>query len=781
MKIKFPRIHGHDWHRLFGPCSLGACLSQHIHKTIGILIVLWIAISWVGVSHDGDRQIDQVYQTGMQQAQGQLDNIVHNIDSAIVILRNVPRILSTESAIQKYLQSFDSSSGPSVLPFDNRKILWTHLTKDSGLSAFLADAAQGLDVDVIWVLNAAGDCVASSNADMAASFIGSNFAQRDYFRQAQRGQAGWQYAVGMVSKIPGLYYSWPVFDAQKRVIGVVATKRDVKGFLHWLQPHQALITDDNGVVVLTNDPEYQHKTMPGATVVALPYTVKMLRYRMIDFVSIHFKAVDTVHYPALVTTENKPDPFILLSKPTADKIITIHMMQALPDFVRIKSDRLWVFLLLATAGATLIAALAASVMYIQAKRRAAKVAENANRAKSLFLANMSHEIRTPMNGILGMAQLLLMPGLSEIDKRQYTQTILSSGQSLLSLLNDILDLSKIEAGKFQLDAAVFLPEAMLLDTQMLFAGAAKTKHLELDAHWHGLPRQHYRADAHRVRQMLANLVGNAIKFTAQGHVHLEGCEIEQTDEWVTLEFSVTDTGIGIPTEKLDCLFKPFSQTDSSISREFGGSGLGLSIVRHLAMAMGGDVGVESRLGQGSKFWIKIRALPVAAPIAALADTAPNDDWHQPLTPATSPLSTAPTSSPPKPQVMVADDNAINRMVMKTLLNKLGLTVILAEDGQQAVDTITSDATQPLLILMDLHMPVMDGFTATEHIRRWETLHQHPRTPILALTADAFAEVQQRCLTTGMDDFLTKPISLDALRAALSKWLPDSARPPRAPH
>lgn len=399
---------------------------------------------------------------------------------------------------------------------------------------------------------------------------------------------------------------------------------------------------------------------------------------------------------------------------------------------------------------------------------ATDAALEASRAKSRFLATMSHEIRTPMNGILGMAQLLLMPDVQESARKEYVNTILTSGQTLLSLLNDILDLSKIEAGKLQLESNPFAPDVLLHEICNLFTCAAQTKGLQLSGRWSGQTQQVYLADAHRLRQMLSNLVGNAIKFTSEGQILIEAQEVESTPSSSMLEFSVRDTGIGICADKLHLLFKPFSQTDGSTTREFGGSGLGLSIVSHLAKAMGGEVGVSSEPGQGSRFWFKVRVARVAD---ALNSGHVKPVAHQGHAPgAVDRLSG---------QVLVAEDNLVNCMVIKSLLARLGLTVTLVHDGQQAFEAISQNASDadhdlpkpPDLILMDLHMPVMDGYSATEKIRQWEVTHQCPRVPIIALTADAFEEDRQHCLAVGMDDFLTKPINFETLRSALAKRLP----------
>lgn len=393
--------------------------------------------------------------------------------------------------------------------------------------------------------------------------------------------------------------------------------------------------------------------------------------------------------------------------------------------------------------------------------RARQAAEAAVNAKSRFLATMSHEIRTPLNGVLGMAQLLLSGEMSDAERRNCARVIMHSGQTLLALLNDVLDLSKIEAGRLAIERGAVDPGELLAETEALFSTNAQDKGIVLTCRWHGASGRRYEGDSLRLRQMLSNLVSNALKFTDAGSVTVEASETAAENEQTLLRFVVADTGIGISPDQQGRLFQPFSQLDDSRTRQHGGTGLGLSIVKNLAGLMGGEVGVESVPGQGSRFWFTVPAKPLAQNIELRQETRN--------------CSTG-TVARYSGRVLVVEDNATSRLVVGQLLKMVGVDVAMAENGRAALDRFEA-AEHFDLVLMDVQMPKMDGLSATRALRE-----RGERLPIVALTADAFAEDRAACLAAGMDDFLAKPLSIEALAPVLARWLPGApaiAAPPAA--
>ena len=380
-------------------------------------------------------------------------------------------------------------------------------------------------------------------------------------------------------------------------------------------------------------------------------------------------------------------------------------------------------------------------------------AEAANEAKSAFLATMSHEIRTPLNGVLGMAQAMAADALSAV-QHERLEVIRQSGEALLAIPNDVLDLSKIEAGRFELEQVEFDLGELMKGAHSAFTALANKKGLSFDLTVDDGAKGVYLGDPTRVRQILYNLISNALKFTEHGEVRVTAA---RADEGLAL--MVADTGPGIAADRVSVLFDKFTQADASTTRRYGGTGLGLAICRELAQAMGGEVGVQSRVGEGTRFLVRL-PLPKVGEALAPAFLPP------PAPPA------ALDSSLPRVRVLAAEDNSVNQLVLKTLLHQIGVEPMVVENGQEAVDA-WKDAPWDV-ILMDMQMPVMDGLAATRAIRQAEADMGRARTPIVALTANAMSHQIQQCLAAGMDGHVAKPIEAARLFAALEMALAEGA-------
>jgi PAS domain S-box-containing protein len=397
-------------------------------------------------------------------------------------------------------------------------------------------------------------------------------------------------------------------------------------------------------------------------------------------------------------------------------------------------------------------------------------ARQATLTKSRFLANMSHEIRTPINGLLGMADFLLGTKLDP-EQREYTETIQRSAGSLTSLINDILDFSSIESKTLRLDREVFSLRAAIEQSAAEFASQAGGKGIDFTSSIASSVPDAVLGDPVRWRQVLSNLLGNALKFTERGRIALGVELVSQTRDELKLRFTVTDTGIGIPASDRDRLFETFTQADDSNTRKYGGTGLGLAISKQLVELLGGEIGVESDPGAGSRFWFTA-SFGKAAKAGAVVPAAPRTRVRE--TPAPQ-AKAAPKEAPQEistlrqsMRILLAEDNEINQRITLRLLQKLGVAADAVVNGRQAVEALEKKKYD--LVLMDCQMPDMDGFEATAVIRSREGKSRHQT--ICALTANAMAGDRERCLAAGMDDYISKPIGLEKLRDALVRWVPD---------
>ncbi|MFM8444498.1 MAG: ATP-binding protein, partial [Methylococcus sp.] len=652
------------------------------------------------------------------------------------------------------------------------------------VNAYLEQLNERAGTLSIYVIDAKGHVMATSNWRRADSFMGEDLSFRPYFRDAMATGSGRFFGIGTTRGEPGYYLASTLVD-DSRTLGVAVIKVSLDQLEKTWSTVEApaMVSDENGAVILGSVADWKFTTLrplDDATRSAFDQTLQYNRRALKPLGLQEIAELD--HGARLVRIARaSPEPvsvypvagrFLAQSRPlpgTPWTLTVLSHLEQVDDMVQSRTA-------LAVVGAAFIFML--GMMFDERRRhlkaklaaRAAlqkahdelerKVEERtaelvaASAAKSQFLAHMSHEIRTPMNAVLGLTQLLAQEPLAP-GQAAMVRHIGEAGDSLLRIINDILDLSKIEAGQIHLENLPFTLSRLLHHVDSLLRPSAIRQGLTLAVTVPAGQSDRFLGDQTRLEQVLINLVGNAIKFTAEGSVELAATLLEECGQRARFRFSVRDTGIGLSPEAQVRLFQPFSQGDASITRRFGGTGLGLSISKRLVELMGGEMGLDSEEGRGSTFWFELTLTQAGKAEAE--------------TPATVPAGSTPEGSALAGlRILAVDDNRINLMVLEKALKKEAAKVTLAGDGQQALQVLQTQAQAFDLVLMDVQMPVMDGLTATREIRRNPELRD---LPVIALTAGVLPEERQAALDAGMNGFLAKPLDLRQMRDLLSRYRP----------
>jgi PAS domain S-box-containing protein len=846
---------------------------KRIFLAISLLLVVWVAIAWSISQQNFASDLAVLVKNELSRTQDTANQEADSIRLNLHYIAGVPETFKNATQTEAAIAKFGNEPKPTTLPKKEAVQLWSADPTLNKLSRYLDQVQKTLRVDLIFVVNAAGDCIASSNWNQPSTLIGTNYTDRKWFANALNGKDSIQYAVGRVTHIPGLFFATPIMQDGK-FKGVIIAKVDIPNLAFLTKQTDSFVVDSNGVIILAHEPEMLMMSVPNAKVNQMSEKARNDLYMRTRFPELTITPWQ--QHSNLQRVGTSDTPHVIASTSLDDYGLKVFATSDLPTFQSLDRERFSSFLLLSLFGDALILISYAFLSLGHAKKitkesearmrlilesancgiwgqtadgictfinaeatkmlgyqpneligahlhdrvhhshpdgtpysvdtcpmhvtsrdgqarnidneilwrkdsshfaveyatspihthgkldgtvvvfnditgrkqqeqllnQARDKAESANRAKSDFLANMSHEIRTPMNAVIGFTHLAMECQNPE-EQRGYLNQIQDSSKSLLGILNDILDLSKIEAGQMSFENSVFDLDALLHSLNRMFSLRAQEKGLEFilirDEKIPGL----LLGDALRLRQILTNLLGNSLKFTRHGRVTLSVQAQPISVENIALNISVEDTGIGMTEEQTANLFQAFMQADNTITRRFGGTGLGLNISRNLAKLMGGDIVVESTPGSGSIFRLQITL--------TVPDTSQIETYNKELY-ANAQEFQGNVGDLRGKRVLLAEDNRVNQVLAGHILKKLGMVMEIANNGKEAIEKVQTGHYD--IVLMDIQMPVMGGLEATRFIRQ-DARFTH--LPIVAISAGVTLDEQEKCTRVGMTGFIGKPI------------------------